>query len=163
MTQPQCPNCARQFVRRVSMVGALETLLGILYIYPFKCQLCGFRFRMPQWGVRYVRVPEDHREYDRMPAIFPLAFETYNMKGQGTATNLSMGGCNFNTATPLATGMVLRLELQIANDVAPVVVDAAAVRYARERSVGVEFLQWQEDERDRLQLYVRGLLIGRPA
>jgi hypothetical protein len=43
------------------------------------------------------------------------------------------------------------------------VVDAAAVRYARERSVGVEFLQWQERERDRLQLYVRGLLIGRPA
>ena len=41
------------------MVGALETLLGIIYVYPFKCQLCGFRFRMPQWGVRYVRVPED--------------------------------------------------------------------------------------------------------
>ena len=98
-----------------------------------------------------------------MPASFPLAFETNNIKGQGTATNLSMGGCNFNTATPMATGMVLRLELQIAADVAPVVVDAAAVRYARERSVGVEFLQWQESERDRLQLYVRGLLIGTPA
>ena len=163
MTQPKCPNCSRQFVRRVAMVGALETLLGIVYIYPFKCQLCGFRFRMPQWGVRYVRVPEDLREYDRMPASFPLTFETNNIKGQGAATNLSMGGCNFNAATPLATGMVLRLELQIVADVAPVVVDAAAVRYARERSVGVEFLQWQEDERDRLQLYVRGLLIGRPA
>ena len=145
------------------MVGALETLLGIVYIYPFKCQLCGFRFRLPQWGVRYVRMPQDHREYDRMPAKFSLAFETQNIKGQGMATNLSMGGCNFNSATPLASDMVLRMELQIAADVAPVVVDAAAVRYARDRSVGVEFLQWQEDERDRLQLYVRGLLIGRPA
>ena len=142
------------------MVGAWETLLGIIYIYPFKCQLCGFRFRMPQWGVRYVRVPADLREYDRMAASFSLSFETYNMKGQGSGTNLSMGGCNFTTATPLASGMVLRMELQIADGVAPVVVEAAAVRYARERSVGVEFLQWQESERDRLQLYVRGLLIG---
>jgi len=161
MTQPKCPSCSRQFVRRVSMVGALETLLGIFYIYPFKCQICGFRFRLPQWGVRYVRVPEDHREYDRMPASFPLTFETQNIKGNGKATNLSMGGCNFDTATPLASGMVLRMELQIAAEVAPVVVDAAAVRYARQRSVGVEFLQWQESERERLQLYVRGLLIAK--
>ncbi len=163
MTQPKCPQCFRQFVRRVSMVGAAETLLGIFYIYPFKCQLCGFRFRMPQWGVRYIRVPVDQRDFDRIPARFPLTFETYNLKGQGSATNLSMGGCNFNTATPLATGMVLRMELQLAADVAPVVVDAAAVRYAGRPSVGVEFLQWQEAERDRLQLYMRGLLMDKPS
>ena len=162
MTQPQCPNWSRQFVRRVAIVGAWDTLLGLCYIYPFRCQICGFRFRMPQWGVRYVKVPEDQREYERMPARFALTFEAQNIKGQGMATNLSMGGCNFDTTTPLATGMVLRMQLQIAADVAPVVIDAAAVRYARDRSVGVEFLQWQEKERERLQLYVRGLLINRP-
>ncbi|MBM4299139.1 MAG: hypothetical protein FJ143_15490 [Deltaproteobacteria bacterium] len=162
MNQPSCPSCLRQFVRRVAIVGAWDTLLGLCYIYPFKCQICGFRFRMPQWGVRYVKVPEDQREYDRMAARFALTFTSQNISGRGTATNLSMGGCNFDTATPLATGMVLRMELQIAADVAPVVVDAAAVRYARDRSVGVEFLQWQEKERERLQLYVRGLLISRP-
>ena len=145
------------------MVGAWDTLLGLCYIYPFRCQICGFRFRMPQWGVRYVKVPEDQREYERMPARFALTFEGQNIKGQGMATNLSMGGCNFDTTTPLATGMVLRMQLQIAAEVAPVVIDAAAVRYARDRSVGVEFLQWQEKERERLQLYVRGLLISRPA
>lgn len=162
MTQPQCPNCFRQFVRRVAIVGAWDTLLGLLYIYPFKCQICGFRFRMPQWGVRYVKVPEDLREYDRMATNFSLTFEGQNRKGQGRATNLSMGGCNFDTTTPLSIGMILRMELQIARDVAPVIVDAAAVRYARDRSVGVEFLQWQEKERERLQLYVRGLLISQP-
>ena len=161
MTQPQCPNCSRQFVRRVAIVGAWDTLLGLCYIYPFRCQICGFRFRMPQWGVRYVKVPEDQREYERMPARFALTFDSQNIKGQGMATNLSMGGCNFDTTTALATGMVLRMQLQIAADVAPVVIDAAAVRYARDRSVGVEFLQWQEKERERLQLYVRGLLINR--
>jgi hypothetical protein len=145
------------------MTGAWDTLLGIFYIYPFNCQICGFRFRMLQWGVRYMRVPEDNREYERMPVSFPLTFENLNTKGQGNVTNLSMGGCNFNTSTPLATGMVLRMELRIAQDTAPVMVDAATVRYTREHSVGVEFLQWQEKERERLQLYVRGLLISRSA
>jgi hypothetical protein len=55
----------------------------------------------------------------------------------------------------------LKLELQISNDVAPVIVDAAIVRNVRSGSVGVEFLQWQQSERERLQLFIRGLLIGR--
>ena len=143
------------------MVGAWDTLLGLIYIYPFKCQICGFRFRALQWGLRYMRVPVDHREYDRIPAQFGLTFETQNIKGKGTATNLSMAGCSFQSSTPLGMGMVLRLELRIAQEVPPLIVDAAAVRYAREGSVGVEFLEWQEKERERLQLYVRGLLIGR--
>jgi hypothetical protein len=40
------------------------------------------------------------------------------------------------------------------------VVDAAVVRSVRAGGLGVEFLQWQQSERERLQLFVRGLLIG---
>jgi len=163
MAQPKCPNCSRQFVRRVSCIGSAETLLAFFYIYPFKCQLCGFRFRMPQWGVRYLRVPEEQREYERMPTRFPLTFQAHNLSGQGTVTNLSMGGCNFASTYPIAIGTVLRLWLQISDDVAPVSVDAAVVRYVHQHSVGVEFIQWQQSERERLQLFVRGLLISYPA
>ena len=70
MTQLKCPNCSRQFVRRVSRRGVAESLLSVVYVYPFKCQICGFRFPMLRWGVRYVRVEVDHREYDRMPMSF---------------------------------------------------------------------------------------------
>jgi hypothetical protein len=56
--------------------------------------------------------------------------------------------------------MILQLGLQIADDVPPVEVDAAMVRYVTGESVGVEFLRWREGERERLQLFVRGLLIG---
>jgi predicted RNA-binding Zn-ribbon protein involved in translation (DUF1610 family) len=163
MAQVKCPNCSRQFVRRVAAVRSAERLLGIFSVYPFKCQLCGFRFRSPQWGGRNVRAAEDRREYDRIPASFPLTFQTINLTGQGTAINLSMGGCSFTTSTPLAGGMVLRLELQLSDNVSPVVVDAAAVRHSQGQSVGVEFLRWQESERARLQLFVRGLLISRAA
>jgi hypothetical protein len=72
-----------------------------------------------------------------------------------------MGGCSFHTGANLTTGMILKLELRISNDVAPVIVDAALVRNVRSGGVGVEFLQWQQSERERLQLLIRGLLIGR--
>jgi hypothetical protein len=163
MAQVKCPNCSRQFVRRVAAVRSAERLLGIFSVYPFKCQLCGFRFRSPQWGGRNAGVAEDRREYDRMPASFPLTFQDINLSGHGGATNISMGGCSFNTSTPLAGGMVLRLELQLSDNVSPVVVDAAVVRHSQGQSVGVEFLRWEESERARLQLFVRGLLISRAA
>ena len=163
MAQPNCPNCSRQFVRRVSCIGSAETLLAYFYIYPFKCQLCGFRFRMPQWGVRYVRVPEDHREYERLPAGFPLNFQAHNLSGEGTVTNISMGGCNFTATEPIALGTVLQLSLHLSADVPPVSVDAAVVRYAHQGSYGAEFIRWQQSERERLLLFVQGLLISQPA
>src|SRR5574341_862952 len=160
MAQVKCPNCSRQFVRRVAAVRSAERVLGLFSIYPFKCQLCGFRFRSSQWGERNVRAAEDRREYDRMPASFRLTFQAVNLSGHGAATNISMGGCSFNASTPLAGGIVLRLELQLSDNLSPVVVDAAVVRHSQEQSVGVEFLRWQESERARLQLFVRGLLIS---
>jgi len=89
-----------------------------------------------------------------------LTFQANNLSGTGSANNISMGGCSFETGIPLASGAILQMGLQVTDEVAPVIVDAAVVRYARGSSVGVEFLQWQQNERERLQLFVRGLLIG---
>jgi hypothetical protein len=161
MTPLRCPNCARDFVRRVARSGLSEVLLSLFYIYPYKCQLCGARFRSLQWGVRYIRVDEDRREYDRMEMRLPVTVSGQDISGEGVLLNISMGGCSFHTGANLSNGMILKLGLQISNDVGPVIVDAAVVRNVRSGAVGVEFLQWQQSERDRLQLFIRGLLIGR--
>ena len=160
MTRVKCPNCARDFVRRVSRSESLEKLLSIFYVYPFKCQLCGYRFRFLQWGVRYVRVEEDRREYDRMEMSLPVSFRADDISGQGTLIDVSMGGCSFTTEAHLRIGVILEIRLQISADVLPVTVDAAVVRSRHKGGVGVEFLQWQHSERARLQLFVRSLLIG---
>jgi PilZ domain-containing protein len=160
MAQLKCPNCGREFVRRVSRNGMLEVLLSYFYVYPFKCQLCAERFRFFQWGVRYVRVEEDRREYDRMEINFPLAFSGRDVSGDGGVVNISMGGCSFRTATHIESGTILNLSLKISREVPPVIVDGAIVRNVRAGIVGVEFMQWQQSERERLQLFVRGLLIG---
>jgi len=161
MTDIKCPHCARDFVRRVPRAGLHEGLLSLFYVYPFKCQLCGERFRYFQWGVRYSRVEEDRREYDRMEVEFPVTFRSQNVAGEGVLLNVSMGGCRFKTNADLGLGMILQIDLQISADLPAVIVDAAVVRNRSAGSAGVEFLQWREGERERLQLFVRGMLIGR--
>jgi hypothetical protein len=140
-----------------------EILLSLFYVYPFKCQLCGHRFRSLQRGVRYVRVEEDRREYDRMEINFPVTFGGEKVSGEGMLLNISMDGCTFTTTADLGIGMMVKLALQISGSVPPVMVDAALVRNAHPGSAGVEFLRWQETERERLQHFIRGLLIGRGA
>lgn len=161
MANIKCPNCAREFVRRVSRVGLIEKILGLIYVYPFKCQLCGYRFRFFQWGVRYIRVEEDRRVYDRLKIDCPVAFSGDDCVGEGGLIDVSMGGCNFSTAAKVTSGAILKMALDVSNEVAPIIVDAAVVRYARPGNIGVEFLQWQAGERERLQQFIRGLLIDR--
>jgi DNA repair exonuclease SbcCD ATPase subunit len=52
MPQPVCPKCSSDYVQRVHRVGP-ERLISLFYIYPFRCQPCGHRFRLLQWGVTY--------------------------------------------------------------------------------------------------------------
>jgi hypothetical protein len=114
-----------------------------------------------QWGARYVGVDEDRRDYDRMEITIPVVFSGQDVSADGVLLNVSMGGCSFHTSANLTSGMILKMELQITKDIAPVIVDAAVVRNVRSGAAGVEFLQWQQSEHERLQLFVRGLLIGR--
>ncbi len=161
MADIKCPNCVRDFIRRVPRAGLPEMLFSLFYVYPFKCQLCGERFRDFQWGVRYTRVEEDRRDYDRMEVQFPVSFHGQDVAGEGLLLNVSMGGCRFKTDADLGLGTVLQIDLKISADLPPVTVDAAVVRNLSRGSAGVEFLRWQESERERLQLFVRGMLIGR--
>jgi PilZ domain len=161
MAHLKCPNCGREFVRRVSRAGFLEILLSYVYLYPFKCQICGKRFRHREPGARYVRVEEDRREYDRLEITCPMTFYGQGISGEGSVVNLSMGGCTVRTDAKVESGAIINLSLQISKDVTPVIVDAAMVRDVRAGTIGLEFLLWQQSERERLQLFVRGLLIGR--
>lgn len=161
MAQLKCPSCSKEFVRRVSRVGTFERLLSLFFIYPFKCQLCDFRFRARQSGVRYTRIEEDHREYKRMEVSFPVTFSGPGAAGEGMVCDISMNGCSIATSAEVRPGAIIGLELKVALDAAPVTIDAAVVRHVGQQRFGVQFLKWQHQERNRLQLYIRGLLIGR--
>lgn len=98
-----------------------------------------------------------------MERKFPIAFSGEDISGEGMMLDVAMGGGTFATTSALAIGMTVKMELRISAAVPPVIVDAAVVRNVRAGIAGVEFLRWQESERERLQLFVTGLLIGRGA
>jgi hypothetical protein len=98
-----------------------------------------------------------------MEMSFPVTFASDEGSGDGTLVNVSMGGCSLRTRVELPIGTIIKLTLQVSSEIQPVVVDAAVVRSVRAGGLGVEFLQWQQSERERLQLFVRGLLIGHGA
>ncbi len=165
MTNLKCPMCSKPYVARVARVGLAERMLSWFYIYPFKCQLCGCRFKSLQWGIRYFRVEEDRREYERLPAAFAVSFSSETFDGKGIACEISMSGCTFETETGASqpkAGSILRLVLQFSNVPQAVNVEAV-VRNLRQRRVGVEFLRFSPSDKDRLQQYVRDLLARRDA
>jgi c-di-GMP-binding flagellar brake protein YcgR len=111
--------------------------------------------------VRYLRLRPDHREYDRMAMNFPVLFRGDRFDGTGSVTDISMGGCRFTTASKLNQRANMRLELKVSDQAAPVIVELAVLRDWHDQVAGVEFLRCDEKERERLQLFVHGLLIGR--
>jgi hypothetical protein len=132
-----CPKCSREFVKRVSRQGPKERLLSAFYIYPFRCQLCGYRFRFLQWGIRYERIQEDRREYERLTVNFPISVRGENIYTEGTIVDLSLGGCTAMLESPLSTGDLCSIGLYLSNDVLPIRVNAAVVRSVRSNYLGI--------------------------
>ncbi|MGH7783557.1 MAG: PilZ domain-containing protein, partial [Candidatus Binatia bacterium] len=160
MSQLVCPKCSREYVRRVARQGVKERLLSAFYIYPVGCQICRHRFHVFQRGVRYTRVEEDRRDYDRMAMSFPLSYIGDKIDGSGTVIDISINGCSLYASNELAEGSIIRLALKVSNELPPVEVEAAIVRTAQKNRVGIEFLRVQPNQRERLQLFIRGLLLG---
>jgi len=155
MANPFCPACNQ--ARRQAWMK--ERLLSVFYVYPFRCQLCGHRFAAFQF-VRYQRVEEDRREYERIPIDFPVTFSGESIDGKGSVVDLSMSGCRFHADNQPAQDKILRVVLHVSNDVLPISVEAAVVRSVQRNRVGLEFLHFERGERERLQLFIRGLLLG---
>jgi c-di-GMP-binding flagellar brake protein YcgR len=105
----------------------------------------------------------DRREYERLPTSFPLTFSAEDLGGGGMAWDVSMSGCTFCAESHQPKeGSILSMRLQIAKDVEPIAVEAV-VRNVRQDYVGVEFLRFQQAGKERLQHFVRFLLMRRAA
>jgi len=92
---------------------------------------------------------------------FPVSISCDNIDAEGTMLDMSLGGCTLISDTQFAVGDIVSLALQISNETLPVIVEAAVVRNVRLNSVGIEFLSLQQYDKDRLQIFIRGLLRDR--
>ncbi|MGQ0665804.1 MAG: PilZ domain-containing protein [Nitrospiraceae bacterium] len=73
-----------------------------------------------------------------------------NGEWTGTIINLSKGGCLIETEGQVFAGMHVSLRLEVPGEAAPLLIERAAVRWNRGRSVGVGFITVASPHKERL-------------
>ena len=155
MNHPVCPECSTEYVRRVRRRSIAERFLSAVYIYPFRCQLCGYRFKTLRWGDKYVRFDEDARDYERLERNIPFTLICKGMTITGWVSEISMSGCTLQTLTPIRPGQVTSLQLHVPTLNESIMIDAAIVKNTSDNRAGLEFLRLSQRERKRLQSFIR--------
>jgi hypothetical protein len=130
----------------------------VVYVYPFRCRLCGRRFLAVQWGTRYGGSADDRRELERIPVRLPAAVSTARGRAQGTTVDLSTEGCAIHVAGSFTAGDVVQVEIRLAPDSGHVATATAVVRSVGPEMVGVYFQFMPAEDRQRLRRFMRDLL-----
>ncbi len=102
----------------------------------------------------------DKRQAPRFTVHLPISFLGYNLTGEGTVVNLSLGGCGIESDQDVQQGKQLTLRIFMPEQDAPVVVDRAQVRWTVRGLFGLEFLTMQQEEQERLRRFVSSLETG---
>ena len=161
MRDLHCPSCGTPFVRVRHQSGTVERVLNRFKVFPFRCQLCMIQFRAFWPGSMHASREFDRREFKRLPASFQAkAFTEQTTRSDHHLTDISMGGCTLETGSVLPEGTFLELLIKPASDEEAIKVETAMVCSVRSESVGVQFLEFEEEEQRRLSQVVLSLWVG---
>ncbi len=83
-----------------------------------------------------------------------IAFKDGRISGAGRARNLAVGGCTVVSDTRVSPGVQMELRLYLPEDIMPVDVDRAVVRWAKGRKFRIEFVTMQSEAQERLHRLV---------
>lgn len=95
----------------------------------------------------------EERKYVRYQAELPATFEG-DHAGIGIVYNLGMGGCKIVSDHAVKNGDLLTVHLKVPKQATAITIRAAAVQWILELEFGVEFLEMQALERDRLEQFL---------
>lgn len=83
----------------------------------------------------------DLRRHQRFSVYFHSVFSGPTLsESVGTIVDLSESGCCVHTDSQVYTGIQLALRLHVPGEASPIHIEQAAVRWSRERELGVEFI-----------------------
>lgn len=97
------------------------------------------------------------RKSPRFDVNFGSTFAGDCLAGQGTITNLSVGGCSIESKITLTAQSVVGLKIQLPDSPWPLEVERAVVRWARGNSFGLEFEALSKADTTRLQQLLQDL------
>jgi hypothetical protein len=140
-------------VRRAPRNGVVDRTLRHLGISPFRCQLCGCRFRALAPTPGDAARAASRREYDRVEVQLHASVSFHHQRASGTLVSLSLGGAAIATElTPPENGLV-QLQINIP-DAAPIQIDGAIVRSVRKDMMRVQFVWARVEAKERLREFV---------
>lgn len=147
-----CPQCEKDGVLRSRCQSTVEFLAEFVLVSPFRCQHCSNRFLALRVGRDYPKHVVDRREHMRIPVRLFLSFSGGRIRGEGTALDLSIGGCIIQSETQVHVNDIFYLQITLDDGEPPLEV-AAMVRSITTRGIAFKFLR-AAHENKRLTTFV---------
>lgn len=95
-----------------------------------------------------------NRYSQRVSVNCSVMFAGESMVAEGRILDLSLPGCLMESSKTLAAGEYIQLRLFLPDQQAPLHVELAAVRWAEDSKVGIEFIRTSKPEQHRLEQFV---------
>lgn len=163
MKELHCPACGTPCIRVISGTSLIEKTLNRLSIFHVRCQLCTARFQARRPGNRVTSQAFDRREYRRLPANFAATLILDQPAAGGLVTDISMGGCALQATTTLTRGTFVKFVLHGPSGQGDINVDSAMICSVQPQSVGVKFLEFDPEDKQRMGQLILELLADQQA
>jgi hypothetical protein len=105
-------------------------------------------------------MPVEQRRERRVQVSYPISFEGNQGLGKGKLFNLSLGGCAIESGINVQVGTTVTLRVYVPTHKEPIQVSRAGVTWAAGQDFGVEFMDLEPQERDRLHKLITDLQQG---
>lgn len=103
--------------------------------------------------------PIEQRHSARYPVRLRTFYSGDLIDGNGTIVNLSSSGCSVKTASDVKDHSYVHLLLYLPEEASPLKIELAAVRWAKDRSFGLEFIRMSLAHQRRLREYLREIKV----
>lgn len=158
--QLTCPQCQKDSVLRARPQSPREHVAALLFVSPFHCPSCNYRFLAPRLWYSRPHHPIDRREHLRIPVRLYLSFSGGKVRGEGTVLDLSMGGCIIKSETRVQPDDIFYLQLSLHESEPPLEV-AGMVRSVSARGIAFKFLRAAQENK-RLLAFVQAQIPDQP-
>jgi hypothetical protein len=138
----------------------MERLLNRFGLFTYRCQVCTNQFRAIRSGARHATQEFDRRHYRRLTAQIPASLTVDQPTFDGLITDVSMGGCTIQTDAAFPRGTFVEVLLKLPQSQMDIKVDAAMICSQRGATVGLKFLEFEPEDKQRLGELVLSLLVA---
>lgn len=93
----------------------------------------------------------ERRQHRRVAARITSVLQANAQEAEGQAVDLSLGGAKFESPLTVKPGKQVTVKLVVPGAHAPIYIEHAEIRWVRDRTFGVKFLEIRQHQLDELE------------